>query len=233
MSQNDSQSDSAAQSETDADADADGGYQEHTHGLVFAEELRDATQIVSSGDSDQAPNYAVFPTGARHGRVYVAGTLMEVIEDEYRVRFRINGPTGTFWGSASKEYDAEVANFLLRAQEQEDGIPQWVGCTATPNVFETDDGDELVSLDPNEMFSLDKPTVNQWILQAARATAERIVGERGSSQSRAFASKFYGTSPEDYADLPIRALEELDDRVPDEAEVEAEAEADAEPAAAD
>lgn len=156
---------------------------------VFATELDDATYTFKEEDREQAPNYALLPTGEKANRVFVVGTLTEVNdvgEDSEYLQGRIVGPSGTFFVYAGPQYQPEPAAFLRDVV-----TPKYVSVTAKPQTYDTDDGDTNVSLRPESITEVDEATRNRWVVETADQTADRIKADAPSDHYNQLVNQKY------------------------------------------
>ena len=142
---------------------------------AFADEFADATEIFRESEDERAPKFAVLPTGERANRVFAVGTLTEAEDisksaDSEYWQARVVDPTGTFYVYAG-QYQPE-AMATLRGLE----APEYVAVVGKPRTYETDDGDVLVSLTPESITVVDEATRDQWVVEAAEQTLERVEG---------------------------------------------------------
>ena len=140
---------------------------------AFADEFANATEIFRESEDERAPKFAVLPTGERANRVFAVGTLTEAedisksVDSEYW-QARVVDPTGAFYVYAG-QYQPE-AMAALRSIE----TPEYVAVVGKPRTYETDDGDVLVSLTPESITVVDESTRDQWVVEAAEQTLNRL-----------------------------------------------------------
>ncbi|ESS08924.1 MAG: uncharacterized protein conserved in archaea [uncultured archaeon A07HN63] len=175
---------------------------------VFAAEFNDASYTFKESDDDRAPVYLLLPTGERANRVFVVGTLTEtedVGEDDEYWRGRIVDPTGTFFAYAG-QYQPEAAS-MLRDLEP----PAYVAVVGKPRTYETDEGDVNVSVRPESITEVDAATRDQWVVETADRTLDRIdaVDDAGNEYAR-MASEEYGDDATAYTDTVVEGLESLE-----------------------
>ena len=140
---------------------------------TFANEFANATEIFRESDDERTPKFAVLPTGERANRVFAVGTLTEAEDisksaDSEYWQARVVDPTGTFYVYAG-QYQPE-AMAALRGIE----TPEYVAVVGKPRTYETDDGDVLVSLTPESITVVDESTRDQWVVEAAEQTLDRL-----------------------------------------------------------
>ena len=175
---------------------------------VFAAEFNDASYTFKESDDDRAPVYLLLPTGERANRVFVVGTLTEtedVGEDDEYWRGRIVDPTGTFFVYAG-QYQPEAASTLRDLEP-----PAYVAVVGKPRTYETDEGDVNVSVRPESITEVDAATRDQWVVETADRTLDRIdaVDDAGNEYAR-MASEEYGDDAATYTETVIEGLESLE-----------------------
>ena len=175
---------------------------------VFAGEFNDASYTFKESDDDRAPVYLLLPTGERANRVFIVGTLTEtedVGEDNEYWRGRIVDPTGTFFVYAG-QYQPDAASALREAEP-----PAYVAVVGKPRTYETDDGDVNVSVRPESITEVDAATRDQWVIETADRTLDRIdaVDDAGNEYAR-MATEEYGDDLSRYSDTVIEGLEGLE-----------------------
>lgn len=173
---------------------------------VFAQEFRDSDLTFKEGDDQYAPQYLLTPTGAKCNRIFVVGTLIEKEdvgkENEYW-RGRISDPTGSFFVYAG-QYQPEAAKVLSDIEP-----PEFVAVVGKVSTFESDGG-VLTSIRPESIQVVDSATRDQWVIDAARATLERIEAIDESEDGKR-AREHYETNPSTYRDIILDALRSVKD----------------------
>jgi RPA family protein len=149
------------------------GFSREVAKRVFAEELKSSNYSFRDGqDQNQyAPSYLLTPTGAKCNRVFVVGTLTEKDDiggDTEYWRGRVVDPTGSILIYAG-QYQPEAAQILASMD-----APSFVAVVGKPNLYQTDDGNIIISLRAESIQKVDETTRNQWIMDAARRTLERL-----------------------------------------------------------
>jgi RPA family protein len=140
---------------------------------AFAEEFRDANEIFQDGDDERSPKFAVLPTGANANRVLAMGTLTETedvakSDDTEYWQGRVIDPTGAFFAYAGKYQPEAMAT--LRSLEP----PEYVAIVGKPRSYENDEGNLLTSLTPESVTVVSQETRNQWVVETAEQTLDRI-----------------------------------------------------------
>ena len=179
---------------------------------AFADEFADATEVFRESEDERAPKFAVLPTGERANRVFAVGTLTEAEDigsDSEYWQARVVDPTGTFYVYAG-QYQPE-AMIALRGIE----TPEYVAVVGKPRTYETDDGDVLVSLTPESITVVDEATRDQWVVEAAEQTLDRLdamegvkMGDEVSGDIRR-ALDVYGEEVGEYEDSVKEALAQI------------------------
>ena len=160
-------------SSTASSSDSDSRIGRQPAKRAFADEFADATEVFRESDDERAPKFAVLPTGERANRVFAVGTLTEAEDisksaDSEYWQARVVDPTGTFYVYAGQYQPETMA--ALRGIE----APEYVAVVGKPRTYETDDGDVLVSLTPESITVVDESTRDQWVVEAAEQTLDRL-----------------------------------------------------------
>lgn len=138
---------------------------------VLAREFRDIKHEVKEGTDEKAPRFALLPTGEKANRIFVVGVLLE---KEKRgdtnpfYRIKIQDPTGNVYGM--------VSNYKPEAMQSLSDInpPAFVAVVGKASLYETPEGTIMTSLAVETISVVDKNTRNMFLLDAMRATMERI-----------------------------------------------------------
>ncbi len=152
-------------------------FQRETAIRVFAKEYRDS-RVHLPGEGEKDPSYVVTPTGARVNRLHVVGVCTEVEpvgESGELWRARISDPTGVFTVYAG-QYQPEAAEVLSELQP-----PAFLSVTGKARTYEPEPGSFFVSIRPESVHEVDEATRDQWIIDTARRTKERIEGDQSSA----------------------------------------------------
>lgn len=149
------------------------GFSREVARRIFAEELRSSNYSFRDGEDQHqyAPSYLLTPTGAKCNRVFMVGTLTEkddIGSDTEYWRGRVVDPTGSILIYAG-QYQPEAAQKLAGMES-----PSFVAVVGKPNLYQTDDGNIIISLRAESIQKVDEATRNQWILDTARRTLERL-----------------------------------------------------------
>ncbi|MDD2836877.1 MAG: hypothetical protein PHY05_12115 [Methanothrix sp.] len=149
------------------------GFSREVAKRIFAEELKNSNYSFRDGEDQHqyAPSYLLTPTGAKCNRVFVVGTLTEkddIGSDTEYWRGRVVDPTGSILIYAG-QYQPEAAQILACMD-----APSYVAVVGKPNLYRTDDGNIIISLRAESISRVDENTRNQWIIDTARRTLERL-----------------------------------------------------------
>ncbi|MDD4162909.1 MAG: hypothetical protein PHW87_10585 [Methanothrix sp.] len=149
------------------------GFSREVAKRVFAEELKSSNYSFRDGEDQHqyAPQYLLTPTGAKCNRVFVVGVLTEKDDiggDTEYWRGRVVDPTGSILIYAG-QYQPEAAQILANME-----APSFVAVVGKPNLYQTDDGNIIISLRAESIQKVDEATRNQWIMDTARRTLERL-----------------------------------------------------------
>lgn len=149
------------------------GFSREVAKRVFAEELKSSNYSFRDGQEQNqyAPSYLLTPTGAKCNRVFVVGTLTDKDDiggDTEYWRGRVVDPTGSILIYAG-QYQPEAAQILASMD-----APSFVAVVGKPNLYQTDDGNIIISLRAESIQKVDEATRNQWIMDTARRTLDRL-----------------------------------------------------------
>jgi RPA family protein len=204
------------------------GFSREVAKRIFAEELKSSNYSFRDGEDQHqyAPQYLLTPTGAKCNRVFVVGTLTEKDDiggDTEYWRGRVVDPTGSILIYAG-QYQPEAAQILAGME-----APSFVAVVGKPNLYETDDGNIIISLRAESIQQVDENTRNQWIMDTARRTQERLealknanpvpessdfttadnVPASSPAQDASRALQHYSTDIEHFRQMVLRALSSL------------------------
>lgn len=149
------------------------GFSREVAKRIFAEELKSSNYSFRDGEDQHqyAPSYLLTPTGAKCNRVFMVGTLTEkddIGSDTEYWRGRVVDPTGSILIYAG-QYQPEAAQILACME-----APSFVAVVGKPNLYQTDDGNIIISLRAESIQRVDENTRNRWIVDTASRTLERL-----------------------------------------------------------
>lgn len=149
------------------------GFSREVARRIYAEELKSSNYSFRDGEDQHqyAPSYLLTPTGAKCNRVFLVGTLIEKDDiggDTEYWRGRVVDPTGSILIYAG-QYQPEAAQVLAGLE-----TPCFVAVVGKPNLYQTDDGNIIISLRAESISQANESTRNQWIQDTARRTLERL-----------------------------------------------------------
>jgi len=154
----------------DAERTDDGPRRREPARRLFAAEFNDA-RFETSGVGERAPTHVVTPLGARVSRLFVVGVLTSndpAGEDGDMRRAQITDPTGVFYLFAGR-YQPEALEVL-----EELDPPQIVGVVGKARTYEPEEGTTYTSIRPERIHPLASEDRDDWILQAAEQTLDRV-----------------------------------------------------------
>ncbi len=173
---------------------------------VFAQELRDSNLSFKDGNDQYSPQYLITPTGARCNRVFIVGTLTEkenIGQEAEYWRARIIDPTGTFYIFAG-QYQPEALQTLVQTN-----APEFVAVVGKTSSFTSNEGNTLISIRPESIQVVDAATRENWVLDTARLTLERLKMLDSSDPDSTLAKQHYTTDIKKYKNMVITALQSL------------------------
>jgi RPA family protein len=200
------------------------GFSREVARRIFLEELKGSNYAFRDGEDQHqyAPQYVLTPTGAKCNRVFLVGTLTErddIGGDTEYWRGRVVDPTGSILIYAG-QYQPEAAQILANIEP-----PAFIAVVGKPNLYQTEDGNIIISIRAEAIQTVDESTRNQWILDTARRTEERLrslrvagysspefsTADKASSQAMDVdrALQHYNTDIIQYKQMVIRALNSL------------------------
>ncbi len=204
------------------------GFSREVARRIFIEELKSSNYSFRDGEDQHqyAPQYLLTPTGAKCNRIFMVGTLTEKDDiggDTEYWRGRVVDPTGSILIYAG-QYQPEAAQILANIE-----APAFVAIVGKPNLYQTEDGNIIISVRAESIQPVDEATRDQWIMDTARRTLERLnvqkslgpvsvssefstadkapVSSPGQDARRAL--EHYHTDVERYRQMVIRALTSL------------------------
>lgn len=183
----------------------EGAFEREPARRVFAGEFRDIRVQFKDSADEKSPTFVLLPTGERCNRVLAIGTLTEKQkqgDQNIFYRGRIVDPTGTFFVMAGS-YQPEAMQQLARVEP-----PQFVAAIGKPSVYQTPDGSFLVSLRLESITIVDKETRDEWVLDTAAHTLDRL-DALGKTPDSLKAIEEYKTNPDVYRKMVYDALTQI------------------------
>lgn len=207
------------------------GFSREVARRIFTEELKSSNYSFRDGEDQHqyAPQYLLTPTGAKCNRVFMVGILTEKDDiggDTEYWRGRVVDPTGSILIYAG-QYQPEAAQILANME-----APAYVAVVGKPNLYQTEDGNIIISLRAEAIQRVDEETRNQWIIDTARrtlerlqvlsitspatisgdfATADKVSAAATPAQDAQRAREHYQTDIDHYRQMVIRALTSLEE----------------------
>jgi len=137
---------------------------------VFASELNESFLVEKRGDGDYDPRLQTLVSGKRTGRVVVVGTLTDVkeINDDGYLQATVHTGDDKLYAYAG-QYQEEAQSTL-----QDLDAPTYVTMIGKPSAYELDNGGMNVSIKPETVQEVSEAEREQWVLEAANATLDRL-----------------------------------------------------------
>ncbi|HLF17068.1 MAG TPA: hypothetical protein VI796_06540, partial [Candidatus Thermoplasmatota archaeon] len=159
------------------------GFQREVAHRLFAQEFNPSRHHIQ-GQGEKEPSFLVSPLGAKVNRLHVVGVCTEVEPvgeggDGYRAR--ISDPTGVFTVYAG-QYQPEAAQVLSQLE-----VPCFVAVTGKARTYEPEPGSVFVSIRPESVAVVDQAARDQWVLQTARRTVDRMKAVEAARDANATA----------------------------------------------
>jgi hypothetical protein len=138
---------------------------------VFAVEYN-SSRHEDRGTEENAPNFIVTPLGCSINRLLFMGVLMSKTNtgtgESPNYKAEVRDPTGTFFVYAG-QFQPQALSALSVLEP-----PALVGVVGKVRTFVKDDGTFYASVKPENVFPVDIPQRDRWILETARFTLDRI-----------------------------------------------------------
>jgi hypothetical protein len=179
---------------------------------VFAQEFAESNLTFKEVEVDPkfSPRFLLTQTGAKCGRLFIVGTLIE--RDEVGsggiYRAKVADPTGSF-PLFSGQFQKDATQFLASAE-----IPSFVAVVGKIGAYEAqgDETDTRIFVRPESFSTADLKNRNIWVIDTARQTLQRIKRMKDDDAEDAVrAREHYKTDAEHYKKIVIKALESLRD----------------------
>lgn len=148
------------------------GLQREVAHRAFALEFNGSRHEIK-GQGEKDPSFLVTPLGAKVNRIHVVGvcTDVEPVGESGEVwRARISDPSGVFSVYAGN-YQPEAA---LAISQLAGKTPTFLAVTGKARTYEPEPGSVFVSIRPETVTVVDEATRDQWLLDTARRTQERL-----------------------------------------------------------
>lgn len=186
-------------------------YRRESAKRVFAQEFMESNLTFKESDDEFAPRFLLTPTGAKCNRIFVVGTMTECDDigiDSPYYRARVADPTGVFF-IYSGQYQPRATQVLSEI-EVDILNPPIVAVIGKTNVYETDDA-TITSIRPEDIQTVDRKTMESWIIDCAKQTLKRIEDIKANDKEDVIRAKeHYLTEPEYYREMVFAAIKILD-----------------------
>lgn len=202
---------------TNSDESGNSVYRREPARRAFTAELSDAAHIFRESDKERAPKYALLPTGEQMNRCFFIGTLLNIThvgENGGMVRARLIDGSRSSDGEGNTGIYAYAGKYTPEAAAALEDIepPEYVAIVGKPDTFDPDDGDTIVSLQPESVTVVSEDERNKWLLDTARSTLDRI--NRFENEESAYGEQVaeqYGTDMTKYRSAVQCVLENAAD----------------------
>jgi RPA family protein len=193
---------------TPSQAKRDGGFEREPARRVFAAELRECRYQFRDGDDEKSPTFVLLPSGERCNRIFLVGTLTEKQrqgDQNIFYRGRVVDPTGTFFVMAGS-YQPEAMQQLAKID-----TPAFVAVVGKPNIYQKPDGAYLVSVRVESITIVDRETRDLWVLDAARATLDRVdaLAQESSPDTTRIREHYPSLDPASFRKIAYEALAQI------------------------
>lgn len=169
---------------------------------VFASELREVRVQFKGSEDEKSPSYVLLPTGERANRILIVGSMTEKQRRGDQNTFytaRISDPTGIFAVNAGN-YQPDAMEQISRIEP-----PAFVAVVGKPNLYETPDGANRVSVRIESINEVDAETRMIWLLDTAEQTLERLDRIKDTPDGKS-ALEEYGSLPSSFRKVVYDAL---------------------------
>lgn len=158
-----------------------GNFERMKAARLFASELRTTAIVVPKKGADQYESQLYLTqTGLKAARVMVVGTATEIEDigsDSSFYRMRVSDPTGVFFVTAG-QYQPEAAKMM---QELTEKLPAFVAVVGKISLFTTNENAVLTSIRAEQIAVVDENVRDTWLLDAAKATLDRLSALKANS----------------------------------------------------
>lgn len=177
---------------------------------AFAWEYKDATHEERKGEGDRAPRYLLLPTGEWANRVFIIGTLAEIVDDpenEQYIHGELKDPTGRFYIDAG-QYQLDAIAKMRRIE-----TPKMVAVTGKTVRFEGDSGWNT-KVRVTNITPVPDALYDHWVADTATQTIKRLesFGD-DDNEAAAKAAEQYGTELGEYRDAAVDAVGRVKDLI--------------------
>jgi uncharacterized protein len=134
---------------------------------LFAGEFSQSTLAVP-GEDDKSTAWVVTPSGAFCRQVFLAGALVEVLEQGDMLSARVADPTGGF------DLVCGGNNTALAESIRKIPLPSFVSVSGRARIYRKD-GKPVQIIQPDQVRVIDRRVRDQWVITTAVATFARLV----------------------------------------------------------
>ncbi|NLT38689.1 MAG: glycerol dehydrogenase [Methanomassiliicoccus sp.] len=138
---------------------------------VFALEYNSSTLEIK-GEGEKAPSYVITPLGAMVNRIFIVGLITDLqnngTEQEPYWRALLSDGMSKYYIYAGK-YNPEATLVLSKLEP-----PAYVAVVGKSRTYSPEEGKFFVSIRPEKIVAVEESVKDNWVLDAARSTLERI-----------------------------------------------------------
>jgi RPA family protein len=138
---------------------------------VFALEYNSSTLEIK-GEGEKAPSYVITPLGAMVNRIFIVGLITDLqnngTEQEPYWRALLSDGMSKYYIYAGK-YNPEATQVLSKLEP-----PAYVAVVGKSRTYSPEEGKFFVSIRPEKIVAVEESVKDNWVLDAARSTLERI-----------------------------------------------------------
>lgn len=138
---------------------------------VFASEYNSSTLEIK-GEGEKAPSYVITPLGAMVNRIFIVGLITDLqnngTEQEPYWRALLSDGMSKYYIYAGK-YNPEATVMLSKLEP-----PAYVAVVGKSRTYSPEEGKFFVSIRPEKIVAVEESVKDNWVLDAARSTLDRI-----------------------------------------------------------
>ncbi len=139
---------------------------------IFSKELRDTTIIEEISDGDKIKSMFLTPLGSCGRRIFFAGKVTNVRNDEKSVRLTVSDPTGAFYLSFfERDFNQNVKMQIDKIEANQN-----VSVMGRVSHYKGEDGKIFFNINPELIYESDDSSINFWNMRTAYLCRRRIIG---------------------------------------------------------
>ena len=133
---------------------------------LFAGEFSQST-LAMPGEDDKSAAWVVTPSGAYCRQVFLAGALVEVLDQGDMLSFRVADPTGGF------DLVCGGKNSTLAESIRKIPLPAFVSVSGRAQLYRRE-GKAVLTIRPDQVHVIDRLIRDQWVITTANSTLARL-----------------------------------------------------------